>query len=820
MLFALPVCLPAQSHWVQQHTDAAYQMMTAATMKLNEGRHTEAAMLASEAFDEMSFGADPEELTSAALLLFRIAESAGNASKSLEHLFTALVVSENAQPDYRQSALLSAVSYFDTHGLTHRNAELIEEALVLNKGDQDIEIKLLECMVRSAYAIKDTERAIAALEDLCAIARLRNNRESQRRTLVALGLLHYQDRKTDKALVLFEELRGLAATDASTMDLAIALNNIALCKQEQQDFGDARKLFADALLYCPKNTAQYCEILLNSAFLEKRLGEAGEARQLVEMAITSAEKNKDYRLIAKTKLLLASLWDADGDRVSAIDLSKTAAAMAMKHDFSDLAEECYQFAMKLYTAMNDRANAQYCSEQIILIGKNRTNDLSARTMKKDTADFELSQLDKLARAEWNQLTTRKLEREKAIANEFTQEKALELMRTEQELMKSEFNRTQVEREKAQRELALAQTSLLSQQQATSIVALEKSKTAQMLEMVNLKLESETKENQLQLAQQKNQLLTSEAKLKDERVRSEQAAKRLSYLAGGFSVLALIVAAFVIRRMRSTNKTIAQQHENLNAANREVMESILSARNFQASIIPKEDKVKKLVSDAFIYYEPMDVVSGDLPFVTRKGNKLFIAAIDCIGHGVSAAMLTFITHFNLKQIIEEQIHLPVGDMLKMLHDRLVATMKEHAETQGFLSGIDISFCIIDLPSREIQFAGAQLPLLIQTGQGMEKLKGDPYSVGDLYLDSSPNFKTQRRELLPGDRIFLLSDGFIHQMGGPTGKNKFSLKKLISALESASGKPMSQIKQLLKEAYDNWKGDHPQTDDVMVLGVTIR
>jgi serine phosphatase RsbU (regulator of sigma subunit) len=810
----------AQTTWADAHSDAAYSMMAAATIKLNEGKIAEAAMIADEAFEEMAFAADPDQLTAAALLKFRIADASDKTSLCLEHLIYALVISENANSDYRQSALLTAIVYYDINGMAHLNSDLIDEALLLNAGKPEVEQKLLESKLRTAHVLHDNNAAIIALEELYALSLSKNDRDQVRRTLVALGTLNYQEKNYDRALVLFEELRTLASNDGSTIDLSVALNNLALCLQAKKDYETPRKLFADAQMYCPKTSAHYCEILINSAFLEKKLGNLNEARQLVERANGAATKIDDPRLVAKTRLLLATIWDLLGETYNALDIAKSAASYSQEHDLDEIAEECYRFALKKYSGLNDRENAQYCTDQLNLIARDHSNRNEADLMKRGNLDFELGQLDKLARADWNQIKTKKLEKEKSLANKTSQERTLELMRTEQELMKSEFERTRIERQKAEHELALAQASLLSHEQEASIMELEKSKTAQMLEVVNLKLETQSKATKLEMAEKQNQLLTSEAKLNEEKVKNERTGKMLGFLTGGFALLALIGAVFVIRKMRATNKTIAQQHANLDMANREVLESIASARHFQASIIPSEDKIKNLVSDSFIYYEPMDEVSGDLPFMYRKDDKLFIAAIDCIGHGVPAAMLTFITHFNLKQIIEDKIHLPGGEVLRLLHERLVATMKEHAESQGFLSGIDISFCVVDLPTRSIQFAGAQLPLLVQTKSGVEKLKGDPYSVGDLYLEKVPEFKTCSMQLQPGDRIFLLSDGFIHQLGGASGRHKFSLKALIATIEKGSGQSMSQIKNMLREAFSNWKGNQPQTDDVMVLGITLK
>lgn len=273
-----------------------------------------------------------------------------------------------------------------------------------------------------------------------------------------------------------------------------------------------------------------------------------------------------------------------------------------------------------------------------------------------------------------------------------------------------------------------------------------------------------------------------------------------------------------RIIREQSDSIAESHEILKEKNDDILSSITYASFFQSTIIPQEEELKKTFNDSFIHYKPLDIVSGDLPFFHERNGVVFLAAIDCIGHGVPAAMLSFMVHYSLVEIINNDPHLQPGEILKQLNDTILSKLERESH-RDFNAGADVGLLCYTKKTGETLFAGAQSPLIIHGTKGTMRLKGDPFSIGDMLMKHNVRFTTQKVELLPGCRAYLMSDGYIHQHSGDAANKKFGTKKLMEMIKEKSGRKMNELKNLLGEAHDTWKGSADQTDDIMLIGIEI-
>lgn len=265
-----------------------------------------------------------------------------------------------------------------------------------------------------------------------------------------------------------------------------------------------------------------------------------------------------------------------------------------------------------------------------------------------------------------------------------------------------------------------------------------------------------------------------------------------------------------------------QAERLKSLYHEITDSIKAAREIQQSILPSPHFISKYLAEYFIFYHPKDVVSGDFYWINAKDNKIVIAAVDCTGHGVSGAFMSINGHHLLNQAIYPYDNLVASEVL----DRLNTSMKkELLQQDGDLmteNGFDIGLCILDLEKKTLEFSGAKHPLYILREQNIIELKGDKYSIGAgvFYMrKKSQKFTNYVVELKKDDVLYLFTDGYPDQIGGPKGSEKFLHIRLKEILVKLGEMDMDTQRQVLENEFFKWKGEHEQLDDVLVFGVRI-
>ena len=277
-------------------------------------------------------------------------------------------------------------------------------------------------------------------------------------------------------------------------------------------------------------------------------------------------------------------------------------------------------------------------------------------------------------------------------------------------------------------------------------------------------------------------------------------------------VALLLGFFIYRNYRekkAANLLLAEK-------NKEITDSINYSRRIQKVILPSENALKKHFPESFVYYRPKDLVSGDFYFLYENHGRVFIAAADCTGHGVPGALLSMIGANTLNQIVIERQENDPGRILGLLNEA-VAVIMQKDETEILSDGMDIALCSIDKNTLELCFSGANRPLwLFHAGQ-LQELKASKNPIGGMNPGENV-YDVQCMQLVKGDSIFLFTDGYPDQFGGPRDK-KFTTKKLRSLLAEHSGLPLDQQQIILEETITEWRGGREQTDDILVLGVRV-
>jgi serine phosphatase RsbU (regulator of sigma subunit)/tetratricopeptide (TPR) repeat protein len=299
-------------------------------------------------------------------------------------------------------------------------------------------------------------------------------------------------------------------------------------------------------------------------------------------------------------------------------------------------------------------------------------------------------------------------------------------------------------------------------------------------------------------------------------------------AGGLG-LVVVFLIFVFNRLRITKKQklvieeqkeeVEQQkevvelaHHELEEKNQEIMDSITYAKRIQSAILPAAKVVKEYLKESFILYKPKDVVAGDFYWMEHKDNKVLFAAADCTGHGVPGAMVSVVCNNALNRSVREHGLTDPGEILSKTREIVIAEFEKSEEEVK--DGMDIALC--SLEGMKLKYAGAHNPLwIIRNGEIIET-KANKQPIGQ--FDNPEPYTTHSFDLEAGDSIYIFSDGYVDQFGGEKGK-KFKSNAFRELLLSIQDKAMEEQKTIIDEAFESWRGNLEQIDDVCIIGVQV-
>ncbi len=253
-------------------------------------------------------------------------------------------------------------------------------------------------------------------------------------------------------------------------------------------------------------------------------------------------------------------------------------------------------------------------------------------------------------------------------------------------------------------------------------------------------------------------------------------------------------------------------------NKAINESINYAQRIQTSILPSTPIIQEYLPKSFIFYVPRDVVSGDFPWFFKKEEILYIAAVDCTGHGVPGALLSFIGYFQLNNIVDHDKGYTAGQVLDKLHFGVRSTLKQDRVDAEARDGMDIALCRIDKKKKELQFAGAHRPLYLLRDGELIQYKGNRKAIGGIphRKKAEKDFENHVITYQKGDKIFFFSDGLPDQLGGPE-RRKYSPQRIRQQIVDNKDMTMSQFHSFFDTEFKRWKQKEKQIDDVLLIGI---
>lgn len=266
-------------------------------------------------------------------------------------------------------------------------------------------------------------------------------------------------------------------------------------------------------------------------------------------------------------------------------------------------------------------------------------------------------------------------------------------------------------------------------------------------------------------------------------------------------------------------------------NNKINESIDAASNIQAAILPRIQRIKKTIPDLFVFFRPLDVVSGDFYWFgtyqnnalggnTQEGNnisnKIVLAVVDCTGHGIPGAFMSILGDAYLNHLVNiEKITAP-DVILNRLHKGIRHTLKQDITLNR--DGMDVSLVVISPEHKTLDFAGAKNSLVYMQNNELTEIKGDKWSVGGEQREENRVFSCHTVDISTSTMIYLYSDGYQDQFGGSEDK-KFMKKNFRELLFQIHQQPMEEQHQHLDKTLKNWMGKGGQIDDILVLGARL-
>ena len=271
-----------------------------------------------------------------------------------------------------------------------------------------------------------------------------------------------------------------------------------------------------------------------------------------------------------------------------------------------------------------------------------------------------------------------------------------------------------------------------------------------------------------------------------------------------------------KELNTEKEKVESQKEIIEIKNKNITDSILYAKTIQESVLPNQSRLKNYFNDHFIYYEPRDIVSGDFYWFKQKKDYMIIAAADCTGHGIPGAFLSMLACELLNQIVlDPKINSP-AKAIELLDLGIYNAMHKD-ENSIRHDGLDLSICVFNKQMNTFQYSGARRPIIVLSDKNLEIYNPVLCSVGEMKKRGEKPIEIDI-PIKKGDRVYMFSDGFIDQFGGPKNK-KFLQRRLTEIILKLADTPLNEQTKIFNDTFIDWKGENEQIDDLLIMAIEL-
>jgi len=288
--------------------------------------------------------------------------------------------------------------------------------------------------------------------------------------------------------------------------------------------------------------------------------------------------------------------------------------------------------------------------------------------------------------------------------------------------------------------------------------------------------------------------------------------------GLFLAVILILIYSQYKLKHRANLMLQSKNQQIEDQNTQILDSITYAKRIQDAILTSKQYMDEVLGNYFVYYQPKDIVSGDFYWVYQLDtDRVMVAVADCTGHGVPGAFMSMIGNSLLNEIIIENGSTVVNEVLDSMRTHIIKTL-DHGDEKGQpKDGMDITLLEIDKSRRKVKIASAGHRLFLYRDGECHDYKGDSYPVGSYFGKEQP-FNMQEIDVKRGDILYLTTDGYSDQFGGPNHK-KFGIAGFRSLILKSNRVPLRDQSKIYEKAHLDWKGSNSQIDDLCVMGIEI-
>lgn len=662
------------------------------------------------------------------------------------------------------------------------------------------------------------------------------------------GILYRYAGETEKALQLYQEIISLRTQQGRNDKLTGAYANLGSVYFEQGDNAGALKYYLKAYQFATDlNQVQNQMILLNN------LGAAYKSSGLNELAIEAFKKgielNKSFRdefQEAQFYSNIATVYDQQELYKESVHYAKQAYTIFKKNkNIRQLSTVVNNLSLASRHLNDYRSTEAYLREMKVIADELKENDYyvlyhqSRANYYHDLARFKeaLQEADKAilmcdSAADRAAYGTSLLIKGSALINSKHYEKGMQYYRRGITIVKDVDDKHHLAKayfgmSEAFRGMGDYRAALDYYRRADEMLdSLNTDAFNTKMATLNSLNELDKKERELQLSIKENESMEAKNKL--------QAQFLIATLTVGLLVLVLLVFSIRAYRVKKKdNELLSQQKLEIEAKNnilhtqkleiegqkllveqkqKEILDSIHYARRIQRALLAKPELINRHLSDNFILYKPKDIVSGDFYWAAERDGRFYLAVCDSTGHGVPGAFMSLLNISFLNEAINEKGIVEPNQVLDHVRKKLI----ENVSHDGSKDGMDGVLICFDPQQRSLTYASAyNRPLLISEGKLVE-YPADKMPIG--MSENTQPYTLHNVNFEQGDVLYLYSDGYADQFGGPGGK-KFKYKALQSELLKISALPLSEQALRMDQTFENWKGQLEQVDDVILIGIRL-
>ena len=628
------------------------------------------------------------------------------------------------------------------------------------------------------------EKAIDYYQKSLKVSETLGDKETNVKILNKMANVYYENKELDKSIEFYEKSAKTGKEIGNDKKVAESLNNIGVLYSNMGNLDKAEKYLKQSMTYYDKTNDKMAKSLSlnnlgNVNFESKQLD---KALDYYEQSLKIKEELKYFIGVATSLHNIGAVQFEMNDINKAVEYFKKSNKIAIEMNDKKLMSRNYKYLTDVCIKKNDYKGAYECYQNYAKANFVIEGDESRLVNEMITDDNQLSDATQI------QNLKIEVQKQKVLAQFEASRNVLQL------------NLKNLEIEKGKQEIA-KQRQLLYSALIGFIIILSFS-------IMLFRLYVQKKKANVLLAVKNEEILQQKEEIEAQRDEIE------------------VQRDYVVK-----------QRDKISFQKQEITDSIVYAGLIQTAILPPTSYMNELLNNFFVYYKPRDIVSGDFYWTTNKGDKTIVVVADCTGHGVPGAFMSMLGISSLNEIVNKTKELDAAHILNQLRDHIVDALHQKGDNKS-RDGMDISISVFDEDFTNLQFAGAYNPVYIIRNADNNTLEenlilqeictanNDKYNLFEIKADKMPvsiydnmsPFVNKEFKLVKGDAIYMFSDGYSDQFGGPEEK-KFKAKQFKHLLLESQEKSMDNQMEAINKAHLDWKGNTHQIDDILVVGIKI-